>query len=82
MSLKNTQAVKGREIVNTLIAIFQMAGAVTYLCDRGTCTEELVTFDLDRPSKKGQCRSKLRAEVAQLQESVEEITIDQVEGIS
>ena len=38
-----------------------MAGAVTYLCDRGTCTEEVVTFALERPNKKGQCRSKLRA---------------------
>ena len=55
-----------------------MAGAVTYLCDRGTCTEEVVTFALERPNKKGQCRSKLRAEVSQLQESVEEIAVDQV----
>ena len=69
-----------QEVSKFQFLIFQMAGAVTYLCDRGTCTEELVTFALDRPNKKGQCRSKLRAEVSQLQESVEEITIDQVGG--
>ena len=49
-----------------------MPGGVTYLCDRGTGTE-------DKKERGGRvCRSLLRSEVWQLQESVEQLTMQQV----
>ena len=59
-----------------------MSNTVTYLCDRGTSTDgniqEPGDVILERSYKRGQCKSKLRSEVFQLQESVEEIVENQV----